>query len=111
MKKINLNTNSPYEILIDKNLLQYSGNHIKNFSSAKQVLIITDDIVNELYSNKLTESLINCGFEVFLFVIAHGEASKNLQTVGRIYSFLVKNKFIKASVFLLALFLRKIWTK
>lgn len=98
VKKIDLNTNSPYEILIDKNLLQYSGEHIKKFSSANKVLIITDDIVNELYTNTLTESLIKSGFEVFLFVLANGESSKTIQNAGRLYSFLVKNKFTRTDL-------------
>ena len=49
MRKIDLKTNSPCKIVIDKNLIQNSGNYIKNLSSTGQVLIITDDLVNELY--------------------------------------------------------------
>ena len=98
MKKIDLNTRTPYEIIIDENLMQYSGNYIKNVSHAKQILIITDDIVNELYSNKLTDSLIKNGFEVFLFVFSHGEVSKNIQTLERVYSFLIKNKFTRSDL-------------
>lgn len=98
MRKIDLKTNYPCKIIIDKNLIQYSGEHIKNLSSVGQVLIITDDLVNELYSNKLTESLISNGFEVFLFVLAHGEPSKNFHTVERIYSFLIKNKFTRSDL-------------
>lgn len=101
MKIINLNTNSPCKIIIDKNLIQNTGDYIKNFSNtdkSNQILIITDDIVNELYSNKLTESLINQGFDVFIFVIAHGELSKNFHTVERIYSFLIKNKFKRSDL-------------
>ena len=98
MKKINLNTRTPYEIIIDENLMQYSGNYIKKVSHAKQILIITDDIVNELYSNKLTDSLIKNGFEVFLFVFSHGEISKNIQMLERVYSFLIKNKFTRSDL-------------
>ncbi len=98
VKKINFKTNAPYEILIDMNLMRTSGDHIKKFSPAKQVLIITDDIVNELYSGDLTDSLIGNGFEVFLFVLSHGESSKTLQSVERIYSFLIKNKFTRSDL-------------
>ena len=98
MKKINLNTRTPYEIIIDENLMQYSGTYIKKVSHAKQILIITDDIVNELYSNKLTDSLIKNGFEVFLFVFSHGEISKNIQMLERVYSFLIKNKFTRSDL-------------
>jgi 3-dehydroquinate synthase len=98
MRKIDLKTNSPCKIVIDKNLIQNSGNYIKNLSSTGQVLIITDDLVNELYSNKLTESLIGNGFEVFLFVLTRGEPSKNFHTVERIYSFLIKNKFTRSDL-------------
>lgn len=98
MRKIDLKTNSPCKIVIDKNLIQNSGNYIKNLSSTGQVLIITDDLVNELYSNKLTESLIGNGFEVFLFVLTRGEPSKNFHTIERIYSFLIKNKFTRSDL-------------
>lgn len=98
VKKINFKTNFPYEILIDNNLIRKSGDYIKKFSSAKQVLIITDNIVNELYSGDLTDSLIDNGFEVFLFVLSHGESSKTLLSVERIYSFLIKNKFTRSDL-------------
>lgn len=98
VKKINFKTNSPYEILIDTNLMRTFGDHIKKISSARQVLIITDDVVNELYSGDVTDSLIESGFEVFLFTLTHGESSKTLQSVERIYSFLIKNKFTRSDL-------------
>lgn len=98
MKQVDMNTNSPCKIIIDKNLIEYSGSYIKKFLSPGQILIITDDVVNELYANKLTESLTSNGFEVFLFVLAHGELSKNFHTVMRIYSFLIKNEFTRADL-------------
>ncbi len=98
MKKISLKTNAPYEILIDKNLLQYSGEHIRKVSSARQALIITDNTVNELYSGIVAKSLMSKGFEVFLFVLASGEASKSFQSAEKIFSFLIKNEFTRTDV-------------
>lgn len=98
MKIINLKTNSPCKIIIDNGLIQNFGNHIEKLSFSGRILIITDDIVNEIYSNRITESLIKNGFEVFLFVLAHGETSKNFHTVERIYSFLIKNEFTRSDL-------------
>lgn len=98
VKEIIIKTNNSYKILIDKNLLQYSGKHIKKISSAKQVLIVTDDIVGKLYFNTVAKSLNENKFKVFLFVFPHGEPSKNLQTIEKIYSYLIKNKFTRSDL-------------
>ena len=98
MKKIRLEGSTPCEILIGKNLIQCSGEYINEVSAARQALIITDTVVNELYSSVLASSIMKKGIEVFLFVLDNGETSKCVQTVEKLYSFLIKNEFTRSDV-------------
>ncbi len=98
MKEINIKTDKPYKILIGKNLIQYSGDFIKKFSLAKQVLIVSDNNVNDLYFDVVYKSLITAGFNVFSFVFDSGEHSKNLKTVEEIYLKLIDNQFTRSDL-------------
>lgn len=98
LKEITIKTNNPYKILIGENLLQYSGEYVKKFTQAKKVLIITDNIVYDLYANIISISLKDAGFKVFYFIFNHGEQSKNLKNVEKIYSYLVENEFTRSDL-------------
>lgn len=98
MKKISINTSAPYEVLVGENLIQAAGLYIREISSARRALIITDETVNEIYCDVVTNSLRESGFEVFSFVIASGETSKSLISAEKIYSFLIENKFTRADL-------------
>ncbi len=95
LKEINIKTNTPYKILIGENLLQYSGEYVKKLTCAKKVLIVTDDIVHNLYAHVVSKSLRDAGFKVFYFIFNHGEQSKNLKNVEKVYSSLIENEFTR----------------
>lgn len=82
MQKITVSGNTPYEILIDADILSQSGRYIREVSGAKKALIISDSNVFPLYGEKVLSSLEREGFEVGYFVFSAGEASKNLDTVS-----------------------------
>lgn len=102
MKTIHIGTSSPYDVHIERGSLLKSGELISSVTNSKKAAVITDDTVNELYSEELIKSLQKNGINVDIFVFPHGEQSKNLHTLGEIFDFLCK-KNITRSDFLIAL--------
>ncbi len=102
MKKIIVNTSTPYEVLIERGGLEKAGEYISSVLSSKKTAIITDDIVNGLYTDTLIRSLKKHGIEASVFVFPNGEGSKNIKTLADIYDFLSENS-ITRSDFIIAL--------
>ena len=70
------------------------------FCPEKRVLIITDDIVNSLYGDKLYGFLTDKEFEVYKFVFKNGEASKNINTISDILEYAAKSGLRRNDMFL-----------
>ncbi len=102
MTKIRINTSKPYDVVIGKGLLENAGELIANTIKGRKAVIVTDDIVNSLYAEKLTASMAKAGFTTDVFVFPNGEESKSHKTLIELYDFLSK-KNITRSDFLIAL--------
>lgn len=102
MKIINVRTSRPYDVIIERDSLKKSGHLISDIIKSKKAVIITDDTVNKLYSGTLLNSLSENGIEASVFVFPHGEQSKNLTVLGKIFDFLCEKR-ITRSDFLIAL--------
>lgn len=102
MTKIRINTSKPYDVVIGKGLLENAGELIANTIKGRKAVIVTDDIVNSLYTEKLTASMAKAGFTTDVFVFPNGEESKSHKTLIELYDFLSK-KNITRSDFLVAL--------
>ena len=66
-----------YDILIQAGLHACVGERISRLHKPCRVLLLTDDIVEALYADTVTDSLSKAGFSVVRHVIPHGEASKS----------------------------------
>ena len=84
-----------FEALNDK--LEEAGLH-----SGKKVCIISDDIVANYYMEKVTSVLSKKYHQIFSFAFKAGEESKNTNTVGTLYEFLITCRFDRND-FLIAL--------
>lgn len=84
MVKLKVNASKNYDILIGENLLDNISEYIKNITKNCRAVIITDDTVSALYSDRVEHSLSAGGYTVSKFVFPHGENSKNLTTLGDI---------------------------
>lgn len=82
MRKITVSGENGYDILIKRGILKDCGGFVKEITSAKRLLIISDSNVFPLYGEAVKSSLEANGFEVFSFVFKAGEASKTLDTVS-----------------------------
>ena len=91
MKKITVNASERYDVIIGRGILADCADLIKDVTAAAKFAIITDDIVNPLYCEAVTNSLKNAGFEVCRYVIPNGEPSKCSAVLNDVYDFLSKN--------------------
>jgi 3-dehydroquinate synthase len=93
-KSITVNSQKKYQVVIGKGILDNIYELSKDFLGEK-VALITDDIVDSLYSNKVINSLESQGKAVFKFVMPNGEKSKNMDTLYKIVRFLAQNEFTR----------------
>lgn len=98
MRTLNVETGRPYEILIDKGLIDNCGEHIKKVSKANKIAVISDTNVFPIYGEKVVNSCKNAGYEVVSFTFKAGEASKNLATISNMYDFLSENHLTRSDL-------------
>jgi len=81
--------NRSYDICIGENWLPQLGEILNFVPKTSRMIMITDENVNRLYSNKVLAVLRNAGFRVDLAVIPGGEGCKNLTTTASLYEQMV----------------------
>ena len=82
--------NSPYEIIVGKNVIE--KNKKKIFSAikdAQKIFIITDTVIRKLHLKKIIKIIPKKIF-VKTFVISSGEKMKDIKTINKLISFLLK---------------------
>lgn len=95
MKTVEVNASKRYNIIIESGILKDSGKMIKEVTKASKIAVITDDIVDGLYSETLIKSLEAVGFKAVKFVFPNGEKSKNISTFADILEFLAANELTR----------------
>lgn len=98
MKTIHIRTSKPYDVIIERGSIAKCGEYISSVTKSKKAAIITDDIVGKLYADTVSESLRSRGFEVGVFTFPNGEASKNLETLSKIYNYLCEFGITRSDV-------------
>ena len=96
MNRIHVPVRDTYDVMIERGILKRCGEIISEISKAETCAIITDDNVDKLYSETVSESLKSNGFKVVKLVFPHGESSKNAETLTKIWSFLVQNDITRS---------------
>ncbi len=98
MRTVTVKASKTYEVIIESGILSNAAKHIKKIFSRSRFCIITDDTVNELYSNMLETSLSSEGMEFVKYVFPHGESSKSADNFISILEFLAENRITKSDV-------------
>ncbi len=75
-----------YDIVIKAGLLAEVGQDLKVRGIAKRYVVVTDDRVAALFGERLLASLAQAGVKADCITFPHGEASKNLATIGMLAS-------------------------
>ncbi|MGN1467018.1 MAG: 3-dehydroquinate synthase [Ruminococcus sp.] len=91
MRTLKVETGRPYDIIIEKGIIENCGEYIKKVSKAFKVAVISDTNVFPIYGEKVISSCKAAGFETCCFTFEAGEHSKNLSTVSKMYDFLAEN--------------------
>lgn len=99
MKKIDVKAGKPYSVKIGKGLLDTAGEEAKALGLDGKVLIISDDNVAALYIERAKNTFEKSGFEVYSFVIPHGEGSKSAESLMAILNFAAENAFSRTDTF------------
>lgn len=97
MKIIDVNVSKPYKVFIGKNLIENTANIIKNTCNYKNVVIITDDIVQKLYLDTVKKSFSD-DKKVFCFTVKNGESAKCTENLFAIWSFLSDNQITRSDL-------------
>ena len=98
VKKITVNASKSYDVLVGENLIKDIGKIFNEKFDKCKVAIITDDIVDRLYLDKVFSALTEQGYCVSKFVFANGEKSKNFQTYINIVNFLAQQELSRTDL-------------
>ena len=74
-----------YPIYIEAGILKNIGALCKQHNVTKNVVLITDKTVNNLYADEVIEQLENSNFIVFKITVPEGEQSKSLEIADKIF--------------------------
>ncbi|PKM50271.1 MAG: 3-dehydroquinate synthase [Firmicutes bacterium HGW-Firmicutes-7] len=99
MNQLIVNTkNKKYKIVINSNFDGLYQEITKLNIPISKIAIITDDIVDPLYSGQVIDHLKKSYPEISSFSFIHGEKSKNLNTISDIYAFMIDQKLDRKSL-------------
>ena len=96
MKTVEVSTGEKYNIVIADGILEKCGEMIREVTSAKTAAIVTDSVVDTLYSETVKSSLEKSGFDTIKFVFKNGEASKNINTYSDMLEFMAENRLTRS---------------
>lgn len=89
-----------YDILIEKGIFAQIPVLIAPFVGKSRLAILTDDTVDALYGEKLSENLSSAGYSAVKFVIPHGERSKSPEKLFEFLNFLAGNRLTRSDLIL-----------
>lgn len=81
MKKLTVNVKDKYDILIDRGLLEKTGELVKSVLNSKKIMLISDTNVYDIYGDAVKLSLEEQGYQVFTYIFPAGETSKKTAVV------------------------------
>ncbi len=95
MRKICVETDNPYEIIVQRGVFEHCSEIISAFFDSRNTVIVTDETVYRIYGKILEDKLLNEGFKVGVFILKDGEQSKNLDNLSLLYEFLSKSQITR----------------
>lgn len=90
MKCIQIQASRRYPVFIEAGLLDRSGALLRERSGAETACIVSGELVDALYGDRLEASLNAAGFRVLRFRHPSGEQYKNLETYAALLDFLAR---------------------
>lgn len=97
MKIIEVTASTPYRVEIGAGALSLVGERMKALvPKAQTVAVVSDDTVFPLHGEKAADALRQAGFTVETYVVPHGEASKNTDTLVELLNFLTEKRLTRS---------------
>ncbi len=93
MKRIRVEAAKPYDVCIERGILQTAHTLLRALKKDTRCMVVTDSLVAPLYLDALVDSL---GAGTGSFVFPAGEQSKNLATFGNILEHMAASGFTRA---------------
>ena len=81
MKRVRVEASGSYDVLIGPGLMDKAGELVSQVVAPCRAMIITDDIVQGLYGERVKESLEKAGFSVEAWAFPNGEKQKTMETL------------------------------
>ncbi len=96
MKKIKVHVSKDYDIIIGKDILATAGDFCREaLGGVCRLCLVTDDIVAPFYLDTVHESLEQAGFDVFYYVLPHGEDSKSTENFVELLEILGESRLTR----------------
>lgn len=96
MKKLTVNVNDKYDILIEKGLIGKTGELVKKVLDCKKLVFVSDDNVYPIYGETVKNQLENQGYQVYTYVFKAGESSKKTATVIDLVEFMADKQLTRS---------------
>lgn len=87
-----------YDVTIGAGLLRRTAELVPGCEDVQRVVIVTDDVVEDLFMDAVMGSFMSAGFEVSSFVFQHGEESKNVHTYAAILEHLAARRLTRSDL-------------
>lgn len=101
MQELTLNLQKDsYQITIGESFFHQIPNLINEMFSYKKVAIITDDNVEKIYLEPLMKAFNSLDYQISAYIVPHGEASKSLAELEKIYGHLIENNVTRKDLVL-----------
>lgn len=98
MKKIHVSTGKPYDIIIEKGVIDCAGSFAVQLSTAQKACVVTDTNVAPLYLDRVVKSLESAGINTVTHIFEAGEKSKHLGTISEIYATLADFRMTRKDI-------------
>jgi 3-dehydroquinate synthase len=86
-----------YPIYIENHILEHAGEYVSQKFHGKKIMIVSDDHVFPIYGEKVIQSLKG-QYECHSLVIPHGEPSKNIQMLPKLYSAFLEANLVRSDL-------------
>ncbi|MFO7446684.1 MAG: 3-dehydroquinate synthase [Ignavibacteriaceae bacterium] len=99
MKKINVELkDNPYSVFLGKSILPQLQTTISRFNLYKKILVIIDENVERLHSDRVRTALDSNYNKILFYVLKPGEKSKSYTELNKIYSYMLENNYGRDSL-------------
>ena len=98
MNTISVTASKNYNVIVGQNLMQQTGNYIKQVGNYTKIAIISDRNVWPLYGKIVVDSLANENIPCCQYVIPAGEENKNGENYLAILNFLAENQITRSDL-------------